>query len=531
MKPIARLQATASLGVVAVLASVSLTMAQSAPTINWKEHETTDVCSEATLGVGRTFGLQAYSQGSGFDPTSITYSYEAAKQIYGSLMRFDPAKRTFEPWYAVSLQPNSTRDEWTLKLPGNATYSDGTKLNGAAVKKTIERFTNPELPNVYAPMLKLISSIDVIDDQTVIFKLKSAWGSFPWLLSQGPGAIINPKVLDRLSAKELAAGPPPEAGLGAFQLVEWTPNRNMVLKKKSDWWHGRVCIDTINVTWSGNGQQNLEAMIAGQIDYFRTFDSPALLGASKTAGLKIYRAPGVASTFDFNHESDAVKDVRVRQAIVRQANGEVINNRIWGGIGSGSHKLLPPSSPIAPDAGALEYDLNASKALVAEAVAGGWKKKFRFALNATPGNINQGVLQQAMAQAAGMEMAREELQIAEFLQKVRVQRNFDTAMGAFFEDYGCNWCAFTLFESGNSGNWTRSSFPEVDAVLVKLRGASGIEETKKTMNELQEVWNKVVPMGVTGWLTNSNIVSERAHGVLFGTDRNEVYLEKAYLTR
>jgi peptide/nickel transport system substrate-binding protein len=515
------------------LAAVShCAYAQNAPVeLKFTAPDPKDVCSNSTPGVGGTFYLRAYSQGSGFDPANVTYSLEAGRAIYGSLMRYDAERKRFEPYYAESLASNESGDEWALKLPVKARYSDGTQLTAQAVKQSIERFLNPDSPNIYAPMLRLIKSMDVRDDQTLVFKLQSPWGSFPWVLAQPPGQIINPKVLAKLSAKELAAEPPPEAGLGAFKFGSWTPGRNMTLKKQPDWWNGKVCIDEVDVTWSASGQSNYEGMLAGQVDYFRTWDAPALLLANQNKDVRLYPAPWVASTYDFNHKSPAVSDVRVRQAIQYQVNGAVVNQRIWQGIGSDSHALAPPRSPIAPETKPLVYNVEEAKKLIDEAAKDGWPKKIRYTINATPGNVNQGVLQQAMAKAVGIDLTRDELQIGEYYQKVRVQRNFEATMGAIFADEACPWCTLSLYESNNPGNFTGSAFPELDAALAEVRSAGDVASLKQSLSKLQPVWNAKIPAAIAGWLANSHIFSNRVRGVLTGSANTEVYVDKAYIVK
>lgn len=518
--------------VAAVLAlSPGLALAQGGgKPLTLAEYDLKDVCSDATPGVGGTFHLRSYTQGSGFDPAHINFNNEAGRQIYGALTRWDVQSQSFQPWYAESLTANDAGDEWVLKLPATAAWSDGTKLTAAAVKRSVERFLDPDLPNTFVPMLKLIASMEATDDQTLVVKLSKPWGTLPWLFSQAPGMILNPAVLDKVSAKDLAATPPAEAGLGAFTFAEWVPNSHMVLKKKENWWNGRICLDEVNVTWSAAGQANYEAMLAGQLHYFRSFDGPAVVQADKNPDMHLYRAPWVASTTEMNHAGTALKDPRVRQAIVHTMNGAVINQRIWEGIGSESHALIPPGVAIHPDVAPLAYDAEKAKALVAAAKADGWNGKIRFTINNTPGNVNQGILQQAMAKAVGIEIERDEMQIGDYMQRTRVQKNFEMSMGAIYLDESCAWCPFSLYGSGHTGNWMSHSNADLDAALDILRVAQGPEAIKEAMNGLQSAWNEAVPAGITGWLSNAHIISNKAHGVLPGASNSEVWIERAYLT-
>ncbi|MFC0281348.1 ABC transporter substrate-binding protein [Falsigemmobacter intermedius] len=527
-KPLGRIFASVP---VMLAFSTGLAFAQgAAKTLSYDDYDLKDVCSDATPGVGGTFHLRAYSQGAGFDPAHINFSVEAGRAVYGSLTRWDVQSQSFQPYYAESLTGNEAGDEWVLKLPAKAGWSDGTPLTAEAVKKSVERFLNPDFPNTYVPMLKLISEMVVQDDQTLVIRLSKPWGTLPWIFSQPPGMIVNPKVLDAVSAKDLGAAPPAEAGLGAFTFAEWVPNSHIVLKKKADWWNGRICLDEVNVTWSAGGQANYEAMVAGQVHYFRSFDGPAVVKADANPDMRLYRAPWVASTTEMNHAGTALKDPRVRQAVVHAMNGAIINQRIWEGIGSESHTLVPPGVAIHPETAPLVYDAEKAKELVAAAKADGWDGKIRFSINNTPGNVNQGILQQAMAKAVGIEIERDELQIGDYMQKTRVQKNFEMSMGAIYLDESCSWCPFSLYGSGHTGNWMSHSDANIDAALDVLRAAQGPEEIRSAMNGLQAAWNEAVPAGVTGWLANAHIISNKARGVLPGATNAEVHIDRAYLT-
>lgn len=495
--------------------------------MQFSQPDSSDVCSAENPGVGGTFNLQAYVENGGFDPASTRYTTEAGMQVYGTLMRWDGVAGDFEPWYAESLTSNEVADEWTLTLK-DASYSDGTPLTGEAVVKNIERFLDPELPNSFAYMVRLIDEMEVTDERTVVFQLSEPWGTFPWLLTNAPGHIVNPNVLDSMTSEELSASPPPEAGLGAFTFESWNPGQRMVLTAKDDWWGGDLCVDQVNVTWNAAGQASYEAMAAGQIDHFVTWDNQGLVGALEDDNVQVWQLPMVASPFVMNNQT--LTDVRIRQAIAHQADGDLVNERIWGGLGSGSHALMPPSSDIQPEVEPLHYDPDKSKELVEAAKADGWDGQLEYTINAVPGNVNQGVLQQATAKNVGIDIVRDELQIQEYIPKVNVQRNFEATMGAIIVDPGCLWCGFALYESTNPNGWMGADYPELDEAIAGLRAAATPDSRQEAVNNLQSTWNDVMPAGITGWLPDVRAVSGRTHGLLPGSVRAQVYVEKVYLT-
>lgn len=521
-----------------VLASVALVLSacgsggstqKSADDIEWTKQDSANVCSKDNPGVGGDFNLATFSEGGGFDPVSATFSIQAGRQIYGSLMRYDKISDSYESWYAESLEPNADSTEWVMKLK-DAEYSDGTALTADAVKRSMSRFADPKTPNSYSSMMALVESIEAVDDTTVKFTLNQPWGTFPWLLTMAPGMIVNPNVLDSLAPAQLAVAPPPEAGLSAFQFEVWNPGRNMVLTKKEDWWGGPVCIDNINVTFNAAGLPNYDAMLAGQLDAFFTLDGPAIVQANDNSEAKLFEVPPAGATVTFNGARAPFDQVDARLAMWQAIDSSVLNDKAWEGLAPASRKVVPDSSAYDISEDSVEFDAAGAKALTGDA-GQAWSPVFSLMMNATPNNVNQAVLLSAMAEASGFTMTRDELQLQEYVPKLLVQRDFQAAQSAIVFQDGCIWCSYVSYDSANPANFMASKSPEIDAALDSLRAASGQDEIESALDELQLAWNGSAPAAIMGWIPQALITTDRVEGLLLGSDRLDVYLEKAYLTK
>lgn len=497
--------------------------------LSWSSFEEGDVCTEERAGTGGIFHAQAYQEGTGLDPVLNQTSQLAGAQIYGTLMRYDRASAKYSPWYAKGIESNEAGDAWTLTLDPAGKYSDGTPLDATAVKTSLGRFLDPSNVNQFSTQTSTIKEIDIVDQWTVVFKLDAPWGTFPWILTQPPGQIVNPNVLGRLSSKELAASPPPEAGAGAFQVKSFTPGDAIELTAKKNWWRGPVCLDGVRITSNADGMTSQQAMAAGQIDSFMTFDAPALLAADKDPNARLLQLEGIGSTYHFNMDRPGMKDPNVRKALAQSVDTTVLNERIWEGIGAPSRALAPPQSPLVPEVKPLDFDETAARELAEKAAATGWDKTFELTINNTPGNVNQGIIQAGMAEQAGITMNRREFQIGEYIQRVRIQKNYEGIMGALYYQDACPWCSFGIWGADSPSNYMNFKDPGLDAALQKLRAANGTAELKAAMTSLQEVWNEVMPAAVNGYLQMGVVVRGDAHGVRLGTGHLDLYLEQAYL--
>jgi peptide/nickel transport system substrate-binding protein len=113
---------------------------------------------------------------------------------------------------------------WTYTLKDGVTFADGTPITAADIKYGVERSFAPELSGGLGYHKSLLvggdsykgpytggelASIETPDTKTITFKLKSAYGDWPWIVSMPaftpvPKAKDDPKTYDQ---KPVASGP------------------------------------------------------------------------------------------------------------------------------------------------------------------------------------------------------------------------------------------------------------------------------------------------------------------------------------
>ncbi len=111
--------------------------------------------------------------------------------IYDVLMRYDPITREYQPQLAQSLTPNEDSTVWTLALRPGVTFSDGSPVDSAAVKASIERTTGAG--GLGGDVWKAkVASIETPDPVTVVFYLNDPWTGIQSSLSTKNGMIAAP---------------------------------------------------------------------------------------------------------------------------------------------------------------------------------------------------------------------------------------------------------------------------------------------------------------------------------------------------
>ena len=92
--------------------------------------------------------------------------------IYDTLMRIDPATKTFVPQLAESMTSNADGSEFTLKLRPNVKFSDGTDYDADAVVFGLKRHV--QYGSALAGQVSSIKEYTVVDKLTVKFTLTAS---------------------------------------------------------------------------------------------------------------------------------------------------------------------------------------------------------------------------------------------------------------------------------------------------------------------------------------------------------------------
>lgn len=99
----------------------------------------------------------------------------------------------FTPWLATSWEVNDNHTDYVFHLRKDVTFSDGTKLDAAAVKYNLQRILDPKTTSSYSKsLLGPIKTITTPDDYTVAIHYDTPFApllsglSLPYLGIQSP---------------------------------------------------------------------------------------------------------------------------------------------------------------------------------------------------------------------------------------------------------------------------------------------------------------------------------------------------------
>lgn len=337
--------------------------------------------------------------------------------IYDSLLEWDTDLQ-IQPALAESYEtPDDTTYIFHLR-PG-VLFHNGKELTAADVKYSLELAVSPPPPGAAVPFLENIESVEVVDDLTVQVNMSKIDPTLPGVLAWARYTPVVPEgIYDEINV--LSEG----IGTGPFRLVEYVQDDIIVHEAFADYWkEGVPCVNRLTLIPLTDEQARVANLRSGEIDGGDlSADVAGTLEGNEEITIisGLFAAPQV---MHFNTVEDVPwRDVRVRQAINKVVDRQLIIDNVFGG----DAELTGPVSPgygdyPLPDERLRELyavDVEGARALMEEA---GYADGFSVELQsiAEPPHHTQiaQVIQQACEQI-NIDVTVQPLEIGQFADNI-----------------------------------------------------------------------------------------------------------------
>jgi len=178
------------------------------------------------------------------DPAFASYRSEChlIKQIYDSLVRYNPETRQIEPHLAHFWEQNERGDEWTFYLRKGVLFHHGQLLTARDVMFSLERIRCPKTSSPYRWMLDGVSEIRVEHDYKLSIRLEHPHFMLLELLSSEQLSILSRAYCE--THGEAALKHP--IGTGPFKLVRCDDSM-VVLTAFDAYFRERAHLDRIDL--------------------------------------------------------------------------------------------------------------------------------------------------------------------------------------------------------------------------------------------------------------------------------------------
>lgn len=186
------------------------------------------------LFVDRPFGS--------LDPVSVLLRSQThlVKQIFDTLVRFDPVTRTIEPQLAFSWDVDETGRQWIFYLRKGVLFHHGLPLTAEDVCFSLRRLMDK--PSLHRWLLRTVEDVQPLDDYAVAVMLKHPDDLLLHALSKEYAAIV-PRGYSQDMGESFPALP---VGSGPFKVVR-NDDSMLVLEAFQSHFAGRPFLDRVEL--------------------------------------------------------------------------------------------------------------------------------------------------------------------------------------------------------------------------------------------------------------------------------------------
>jgi peptide/nickel transport system substrate-binding protein len=323
----------------------------------------TEATGSASGGAGSAFRF-AYSVGpSRYDPHRASSSFDNASlfPVYDRLVHLT-TKAEPVPGLATGWQYADGGKRLVFELRQGVRFHDGTPFDAAAAKANLDRARTLEGSTV-ASELKSVERVEVLGPSTISLALTAPDSSLIGALSDRAGMMVSPAAFDdpRLDLRPVGAGP--------FQIVSYSPNDRVVLRRFPGYWDPAAQqVETMVIVIQPDTTTRMNALRAGEVD-------AALLQGNQVAEARQYELGVVGDVtlafyhLQLNRTRSEFGDIRVRRALNHAIDREAVVHGVLFGNGEPAVQPFPPGyyahDPNLPDP--YPYDPQKARQLLAEA--------------------------------------------------------------------------------------------------------------------------------------------------------------------
>ena len=451
------------------------------------------------------------------DPHTYSWTEDSnvARQVVEYLTKTGTDNVT-RPYLLDRWEASDDLKTWTLHVRKGVKWHSGRDFTADDAIWNIKHVLNPDTGSSVLGLMKGYmmndegtdvwdaSAIEKVDDFTVRLNARSAQLAVPEHFFHYPFPMIDP---DENGIFGVGSN-----GTGAFDLIEHNVGRKSVLRARDDYWGDGPYIDSYEVHDLGDDASakigaltskqvhgEFDAEIA-EVDVLSKMDH---LQIHETATAQTGVARGQANTAPYD-------DPRVRKALRLAVDSEQILQLAYRGLGvAGEHHHVSTIHPEYAELGAFKRDVDAAKALLAEAghpngidVSIDTKPSPAWELRAVQGMVEQW-------KEAGIRVAINALPSAQFWEI------WDKTPFGF-----TSWTHRPLgvmvlglaYRSGVPWNESRYANPEFDRLLSKAEGILDVDARREVMRELETIMQEDGPIVQPLWRSVFTFWDKRVKG-------------------
>jgi peptide/nickel transport system substrate-binding protein len=387
----------------------------------------------------------------------------------------------------------------TIKLRPGVRFNDGTPMDAAAVKFSLDRHRTLAGSNRKSELTQ-VTEVDVVDPLTVRIRLSAPFSPIVGALADRSGMPVSPKQANALGEK---FGTAPIC-VGPWTVTERISQDRIVLERAPHYFDPKQAqFEKIVFRVIPDDNVRLANLRSGDIDVMQRVAPTDAARLRKEGKFEVIGATGMGYdgiTINIHNKTGKqaprgdlgtplANDPRVREALELSIDRTALNQVAWDGQYTPGCTPLAPVSPFADKTRTCPTrDVARAKQLLAEAgLAGGYA--FELMIVNNPQQRRVGEIVQGMAKEAGLAISLRPVEFASSLKE---------ADAGTFQAFLIGWSGrvdpdaniHQFHSCGGSLNESNVCDEDIDALLNKARETSDLRERAELYKQALEKFGR-----------------------------------------
>jgi peptide/nickel transport system substrate-binding protein len=292
-----------------------------------------------------------------------------ARPILDSLVALDARGKVY-PWIATKWSISKDQRTYSFTLRDDVTFSDGAKLDGAAVKANLDHIVDPKTKSqLAAGTIATYTGTTVVDPTHVEVHFSAPSSAFLPTLASAYLGLESPATLkqspEALCKKIVGSGPFVSSGGYVPQKgIEYTRNPAYAWGPGNAKHQGKAYLDGIAVSVVPEDSSRYGALTSGQVDAIASVPPVNVKSLRSTQGFQVQTASAPGGNYSYypNGRSGPFRDVRVREAFRAGIDWGTIVSKLYFGVFPPAKGPLSPATVGYDEASESAYGYDKAKA-------------------------------------------------------------------------------------------------------------------------------------------------------------------------
>lgn len=376
---------------------------------------------------------------------------------------------------------------YTFHLRADARWSDGIPVTAPDFVYSARRILSPKLAAAKAVHFLMVRGaasyhsglvhdfgtvgIRARDARTLEIVLEHPDADFPAIVASGAWIPVQPAAIERhgrIDDRGTAWTRPGNfVGNGAFALVEWSPNHEIIVRASPSYWDaGSIHIQDIRFVAFDNGDSEERAFRAGQVDVTMAVPFSKLASYADSKPRMLRRVPLFETRYlSLNVHLHPLDDLRVRRALALAIDRRALVEGVLKGGQRPAQSLVPPGLGGYQPATTIHEDPEMARRLLAEAGFPGGSGFPDLELTTWVNTPVLEAVQQMWKRELGIEMAIVQRDAATHIASLQGS-DYAIGMVTVIPDFAGASDVFRDLLTGAPGNFPHWSDPRYDGLVA-----------------------------------------------------------------